>query len=76
MTIELKAKEHCCEEASMMSSQFYIPCNQPATRMIMHTQHNEGPYRMCQMCADHNTRNRGATDIGPYDRRLKYHETH
>lgn len=27
---------------------------------------NEGPYRMCAACADHNVRNRGGIDEGPY----------
>lgn len=63
--IDIKAKPHCCEEASPASHSFYIPCNQPATKIVM-AKNNEGPYRMCDMCADHNIRNRGATLVGPY----------
>lgn len=64
---ELKANPGCCEEAAPISSQFYIPCNQPATRMVSFIERGEGPYRMCAGCAWHNTKNRGATDIGPFD---------
>jgi hypothetical protein len=62
---ELKAAPGCCEEASTLSAQFYIPCNRPATRMIRNTD-QQSPYRMCEMCADHNVKNRSATDAGPY----------
>lgn len=61
---DFEAKPGGCEEASPMSHQFYIPCNQPATRMVKTRDPN--PYRMCDMCADHNVRNRGAKDIGPF----------
>lgn len=60
----LEAQPGCCEEASVLSHSFYIPCNRPATQVVTFTQ--EGPYRMCAMCADHNVRNRGATHVGPY----------
>jgi len=61
--MELKAKPGGCEEASPKSGEYYIPCNRPAVRMI---QHSDGDYRMCEMCAYHNVKNRGAKDIGPY----------
>lgn len=64
-TPNLKAKEHCCEEASPMSHTFYIACNRPATRKI-HSDKDRSTYRMCTMCADHNTRSRGMKDVGPY----------
>lgn len=63
MTEELKAKPDCCEEASMLSHSFYIPCNRPAVSIV---EHRDGRYRMCEMCADHNVRNRGAKLVGPY----------
>lgn len=56
---DLKAKEGCCEEASLMSKRFYIPCNAPAAFIVKHDGRDEGPYRMCAACADHNVRNRG-----------------
>ena len=62
--MSIKAKEHCCEEASPLSTNGYIPCNRPATRLVAHG--DEGPYRMCDACADHNLKNRGAEDRGPY----------
>ena len=61
--IELKAKEGCCEEASFMSREFYIPCNRPATK-VMYSERDDRNYRMCDMCADHNTR-RGMVEVNP-----------
>jgi hypothetical protein len=63
--VELRAKPGGCEEASPMSHHFYIPCNRPATRMIKNRD-PQSPYRMCDICADHNVRNRGAEDVGPF----------
>ena len=48
-----------------MSHNFYIPCNAPAVFMVK--SRDPQTYRMCFACMDHNTRNRGATCIGPYD---------
>jgi len=59
----LKAKPDCCEECAM-GAPIYIPCNKPAT-VIVKTR-DATPYRMCEHCADHNVRNRGAKIIGPY----------
>ena len=53
-----------CQEASPKSSLSYIPCNRPATRMVKTK--DPDPYRMCDTCADHNVRNRGAEDIGQF----------
>lgn len=58
--IELKAKDGCCQEASMFSQEFYIPCNAPATKIMRHRNGEE--YRMCDPCADHNTR-RGFQEV-------------
>ncbi len=63
--MELKAKPGGCEEASPQSGEYYIPCNRPAVRMVKNRD-PQSPYRMCAMCADHNVRNRGAEDVGPY----------
>ena len=60
----IKAREHCCQESNQWYPQF--PCNQLATRIIKFVKTNEGPYRMCDGCAEHSVKNRGATDIGPY----------
>lgn len=62
----LEARPDGCQEAALGMGNAYIPCNQPAVSMVGWPLRREGPYRMCAMCADHNTRNRGATLIGPY----------
>lgn len=56
---ELKAKEGCCEEASPMSAQFYIPCNRPAVALVGWKGRDEKPIRMCDQCEYHNVKNRG-----------------
>jgi hypothetical protein len=60
----IEAEPTGCEEASILSTSVYIPCNAPATRLVK----NRDPrtYRMCDACADHNVRNRGARDVGPF----------
>lgn len=35
--------------------------------MVGWANRKEGPYRMCEMCADHNVRNRGAEILGKVD---------
>jgi hypothetical protein len=67
--VDLKAREHCCEEAAMTSREFYIPCNAPAVSVVHWPKRGEGPYRMCGPCADHSVRNRGAELVGPYERK-------
>lgn len=57
------AKAGCCQEC-VMGIPFYAPCNEPATKMIGWPRRTEGPYRMCDACADHNVRNRGAQEMG------------
>lgn len=59
-----EAKPNGCQEASELSHSFYIPCNRPATRIIKTS--DATPYRMCNMCAEHNIKNRGAKDLGPF----------
>lgn len=61
----LVAKEGCCEEASMMSSSFYIPCNAPAVSVV-YSDRDKREYRMCEACAHHNVKNRGAVLRGKY----------
>lgn len=63
---DLKAKSGCCEEASPRSVNFYIPCNAPADKVVFVPDDNS-EYRMCAACADHNIKNRGAEDRGPYN---------
>lgn len=52
-----------CEEASIHSRETYIPCAAPATRFIL-SERGAKVYAMCQTCAYHNVRNRGAEDVG------------
>lgn len=58
---ELKAQEGCCEEASSMSRDFYIPCNAPASK-VLSCDRDGRDYRMCEPCAWHNLR-RGMVDV-------------
>jgi hypothetical protein len=62
----LKALPGHCEEASIFSTEAYIPCNAPAVRLIGWPKRGEGPYRMCASCADHSLRNRAAEDLGAF----------
>jgi hypothetical protein len=57
--IDLKAAPNGCAEASMLSREHYIPCNRPAKFVVAWTGRSDPPVRMCEMCADHNVRNRG-----------------
>ena len=50
-----------CQEASVLSHSHYIPCGKPATCLVKNR--DPKPYFMCDACADHNVRNRGATII-------------
>lgn len=57
--VEMRAPKGArCQEASPLSGKFYIPCGQPATQVVK--TNDKHAYTMCQMCADHNVRNRGA----------------
>lgn len=64
----IKAQPHCCEEAALGMGDAYLPCNRPATKMIDVNRpgSTEGPYRMCDACADHSVKNRGMKELGPY----------
>ena len=52
----LKANDKCCEEAHVSSREYYIPCNKPATQIIIA---DGSEVRMCDMCAHHSVKNRG-----------------
>lgn len=51
-----------CQEASAASHETYIPCGRPAQFIVRHPRNNE-TYPMCDACADHNVRNRGAVYV-------------
>lgn len=59
----IEAKPGGCQESNYLFPGF--PCNNPAVRMVGWT--GEGPYRMCEACADHSIKNRGAKDLGPFE---------
>ena len=63
MTRKIPPEGAKCEEASPLSHKFIIPCGRLATAVVYFKAHGEGPYNMCPMCADHNTRNRGASYV-------------
>lgn len=64
-----KAKEGCCEEASIHSKEFYIPCNNPAINIVGWKARSDTPIRMCAMCTDHNVKNRSGEIISFIDLR-------
>lgn len=62
----LKANQGCCEEAAM-GQPGYIPCNRPAVNIVGWKGRDDKPIPMCEMCTDHNVRNRGGEIIRKYD---------
>lgn len=66
--VELKAKEHCCEECAILPPgiSFYAPCNQPAVAIIKWKGRSDASIRVCASCMDHNVRRRGGMILGPY----------
>lgn len=50
-----------CEEASgSLGSNLVVWCHRPTTTLVQHAGRAEGPYFMCEACAEHNTRHRDA----------------
>ncbi len=64
----IQAQPNCCEEQVGMPGGGVLPCNKPATQIIDVNRpgSSEGPYRMCDMCADHSVRNRGMKFVRRY----------
>ena len=54
-----------CQEASIFSVKTYIPCGLPAKHIIYHERDGKHFYFMCEACAYHNLRNRGAIELIP-----------
>lgn len=48
-----------CQEASTASGATYIPCGEDGTKLVL-SERGQRIYVMCDACADHNIRNRGA----------------
>lgn len=61
----ITARPHCCEEAAIGVGWGYLPCNKPATWIVIH--HGWQEIAMCTECAWHNLKNRGAIGARPYD---------
>lgn len=60
----IEAGKDRCQEASIFSREVYLPCNAPATQIVgWPTRPGEPDLRMCDGCADHNIRHRGAQRI-------------
>lgn len=47
-----------CQEASIYSVGFYIPCGAAAVAVVRHEKDRRS-YYMCPPCTDHNVKNRG-----------------
>ena len=58
----IEANAGMCQERNYFMPEF--PCNKPATTSVKF--HGEPALRMCDACADHSIRNRGAENLGPY----------
>lgn len=58
-----RGRERTCQEASAHSLGHYIACGEPATCIVDNG--DRTPYWMCEGCAEHNVRNRGAVRWTP-----------
>ena len=61
--IGARGREQTCQEASPLSREEYLACGAPA--MCIVDNGDKTPYWMCEPCAEHNTRNRGAVRYEP-----------
>lgn len=59
LPVKIDLKGTRCQEASSMSATRYIPCGDDATKLVL-SDRGTRLYFMCEPCADHNVRNRGA----------------
>jgi len=58
-----RGREMKCQEASILSKEYYIPCGAPATMIVDNG--DKQPYWMCEPCGTHNVRNRGGVKLKP-----------
>jgi len=58
-----RGRTRTCQEASPLSAATFIACGAPATCIVDNG--DAHPYWMCEPCADHNVRNRGAIRWAP-----------
>lgn len=56
-------KNMACQEASPLSVTSFVQCGKLATKLVL-SERGTVVYRMCDECADHNIRNRGAKEVG------------
>lgn len=49
-----------CQEAAFSLGANYIECGRPATHLVFHEHDGRNVYLMCDACAYHNVKNRGA----------------
>jgi hypothetical protein len=61
---DARGRERTCQEASPMSRDQYVHCGALATCVVDNG--DERPHWMCEGCADHNVKNRGAVRWQPY----------
>ena len=48
-----------------MIGEEYLRCGAPARTLVQPRGRTEGPYWMCDWCAEHNLRNRNCEDVTP-----------
>ena len=48
-----------------MIGEEYLRCGAPARTLVQPHGRTEGPYWMCDRCAEHNLRNRNCEDVTP-----------
>lgn len=65
--MQLQAMPGRCEEASVLSTSSYIPCNAPAVAIVGWKGRSDTPIRMCDQCEWHNIRNRGGYRVEAYE---------
>lgn len=51
-----------CEDSSNFVNGMHWTCGRPAMKSVYHERDNKS-YAMCDMCADHNIRNRGGLEV-------------
>jgi len=66
-----------CQEASlsgMVINDEPVPCGRPGAMVIWHNNDGRNVYVMCEMCGDHNIRNRGGIKLAekPYTPTFKH----
>jgi hypothetical protein len=58
--------ERKCQETTGAIGNLYLRCGKPAVAVVQHRGRSEGPYDLCEACADHNVRNRNGYVVEQY----------